>query len=158
MCYVASIARIYILLLGAGIVLAGNVADELVDAASSGDVARLSDLLSQGAKVNTPRGKGHDSAFNRFRARVCSRRRLLLQHGADLHRATRDAGEATPLFLAAREGNDEVVRALPDFGADVNRPGKDGYTALMRAARGNHATTIQILVDHGARVEREIRG
>ena len=40
------------------------------------------------------------------------------------------------------------VLVLPD----VNARDTDRYTPLLRAARGNHATTVRMLLDHGADV------
>jgi NLR family CARD domain-containing protein 3 len=39
-------------------------------------------------------------------------------------------GGSTPLFIAAEEGHEAVVRALIDLGADINKARDDGATPL----------------------------
>ena len=41
----------------------------------------------------------------------------------------------TPLFIAAEEGHEAVVRALIEAGADVNKATDDGETPLFMAAQ-----------------------
>ena len=55
-------------------------------------------------------------------------RRALIEAGADIKK-TMDGG-STPLFIAAEEGHEAVVRALIDLGADINKARDDGATPL----------------------------
>jgi hypothetical protein len=48
-----------------------------------------------------------------------------------------------------------VVSLLLAAGADVNDTDKDGWTPLLRAALGNHASTAKILIDHRAKVDHQ---
>jgi ankyrin repeat protein len=80
--------------------------------------------------------------------------RTLTEEGADVNRA--DDG-MTPLFIAAREGHEAVVRALLGAGADINRGTDDGKTPLSVATtpisngdQGEHAAIVQILMVAGA--------
>ena len=45
--------------------------------------------------------------------------RALIEAGADVNKAMDDG--ATPLYVAAQEGHEAVVRALIEAGADVNK-------------------------------------
>ena len=64
-----------------------------------------------------------------------------------------------PLHLAARRGNDEVVKALLDHHLPevpkVNVDAKDdsGKTALHLACREGHRNVCQILLDHKANIK-----
>lgn len=57
-------------------------------------------------------------------------------------------GDLTPLRLAARFGNDEVVEALLDGRAQANTRGRFGYTALMVAAMYGHLEIVRLLLSH----------
>ena len=48
---------------------------------------------------------------------------MLLEHGADVNAPGGD--HATPLHIAARWANVEVVRVLLEHGADINARGSD---------------------------------
>lgn len=89
---------------------------------------------------------------------------LLLDHGADPHRAT-PAG-TTPLMAAAgvnwvvaqtytesTQARLDTVAFLLDLGADVNAANSMGLTALLGAANGGSNDIIELLVRHGARLD-----
>ncbi|WP_347554321.1 ankyrin repeat domain-containing protein [Robbsia sp. KACC 23696] len=56
----------------------------------------------------------------------------------------------TPLHYAASTGDDDIVTMLLTAHADVNARSPNDTTPLMMAARGGYASTIQLLVQHGA--------
>jgi hypothetical protein len=56
----------------------------------------------------------------------------------------------TPLMLAAKLGNERMVRILLEHGADVNAVDIRGFSALHFAVWNGHAGTVQLLLDHGA--------
>ncbi|KAL3492143.1 ankyrin repeat-containing domain protein [Aspergillus germanicus] len=58
-----------------------------------------------------------------------------------------------PLTLAAKHGNESVVRFLLQHGADVDSKDHFGRTALANAAHTGHLSIVRILVDHGADLE-----
>jgi ankyrin repeat protein len=95
--------------------------------------------------------------------------KLLLAHGADPKLAT-DFGD-TALSSAAGIGwvegvtyehspkdNFEAVKMLLELGLDPNSSNKDGRTPLMGAALKGRNDVVQILVDHGAKLETRDRG
>jgi ankyrin repeat protein len=55
-----------------------------------------------------------------------------------------------PLHYAAANGHDDVVALLLDHSAYIDAASPNGTTPLMMAARGNHITTMKVLLDGGA--------
>ena len=53
---------------------------------------------------------------------------------------------ATPLQHAAEEGDDLLIRALINIGANVNEADSEGQTPLMAAASWGTASSVRILV------------
>lgn len=76
--------------------------------------------------------------------------RLLLEKGADLN--TRDKWGRTPLMIAARAGNREMVDLLMGWEADLHARDQRGYTALMYAAWKGHVHIVRALIERGADV------
>jgi len=71
--------------------------------------------------------------------------KLLIEKGAEVNKK----GWA-PLHYAAANGNDDVVQILIDHSAYVDAGSPNDTTPLMMAARGNHISTIKLLLDNGA--------
>ena len=61
-----------------------------------------------------------------------------------------DLRRTSVLVLAAHESQLEVVRSLLRAGADINRRGDDGFTALAAAAFRGHAHLVTQLLKAGA--------
>ncbi|MDQ1363337.1 MAG: uncharacterized protein QG652_1198 [Pseudomonadota bacterium] len=61
---------------------------------------------------------------------------------------------ATPVMLAARNGNDDLVRQLVRLGADLTAKDSRGLNALDYAEKRNHATTKSLLISLGMKPER----
>lgn len=57
---------------------------------------------------------------------------------------------ATPLFLAAQDGHDEIVALLLQNGADLERPAGGGWRPLHVAAKGGYRRTAELLLSKGA--------
>src|SRR5690606_30545286 len=51
---------------------------------------------------------------------------------------------------AALVGNTDVVRRLLEAGAEADKPGADGQTALMIVARTGNVESARLLLEHGA--------
>ncbi|KDB06762.1 Ankyrin repeat-containing domain-containing protein [Burkholderia sp. lig30] len=71
--------------------------------------------------------------------------KLLIDKGAEVNKK----GWA-PLHYAATNGQDEAAKVLLDHAAYVDTASPNGTTPLMMAARGNHPTTVNLLLDQGA--------
>lgn len=121
-------------------------------AAQSGHAAILQSLLDAGADVDPTTRIGsytplHIASGQANGAIV----RMLLQAGADVN-ATTTNSLATALHLAAQAvGGTESVKALLEYGADVNaREGAAGQTPLMFAAAENRVESVELLLGAGA--------
>ncbi|RLW55109.1 MAG: hypothetical protein B6D70_14545 [gamma proteobacterium symbiont of Stewartia floridana] len=137
----------FVVPLGGAVELAPE-SQALLAAATSGEVDRVNDLLSQGVDVNTknPTGRSvlHIAAFNGNLQTV----RALLAAGADANLA--DGAGLTPLMEAASFGHLEVVRLLIQRGADVNAADQAGNTPLTLSNRGRHTEVSALLTEMGA--------
>ena len=76
--------------------------------------------------------------------------RLFLEYGADIN-AIDEEDRSSPLGIAAREGNTELVGLLLDSGADPNAAGAEWAAPLAWAQRRGHAEIAEMLRDGGAR-------
>ncbi|KAF5291783.1 hypothetical protein FQA39_LY14271 [Lamprigera yunnana] len=63
-----------------------------------------------------------------------------------------DAPLTTPLHLAARNGNQNILELLLSYFHDVNVRTENGSTALLLASRWGHTDCVQMLLRHGAKV------
>lgn len=137
------------LLFGAQVALAAD--SPIAEAAMKGDIAAVRALLGSKVDVNAPQGDGstalHWAAYNGNTEMV----RLLLASGANVTMKTRLAG-LTPLMMAARIGNADVIQLLVDAKADVAAPNANGTTPLMLTAASGKADAVKLLLDRGAEV------
>jgi ankyrin repeat protein len=79
----------------------------------------------------------------------------LLEAGADPNQASRL--DITPLALAARNGNSELIRLLVTAGADPNGVDAAGETMLMGAVRSGELPAVEAMLELGADVNRRDR-
>ncbi|KAL1866430.1 hypothetical protein VTK73DRAFT_4735 [Phialemonium thermophilum] len=72
----------------------------------------------------------------------------LREHAPDVE--VRDATGATPLLVAAGQGNSQAVTFLLAAGADVETEDDWGYTPFLQALCYNHVDIMNVLLDKGA--------
>ena len=125
---------------------------ELFQAAGTNDAAALRSLLRRGSDPNCIAEQGgHTPLYNACFSDSAEAVRVLLEHGADPNKRFtyrsfidgRAEGDLVALMLA-RSAN--VASLLLVAGADVNIPGANGTTALMRAAFRGSAEVVQLLL------------
>lgn len=71
--------------------------------------------------------------------------KLLITKGAEVNKKG-----WTALHYAAANGNDDIAKLLLGYSAYVDAQSPNGTTPLMMAARGDHITTLKLLLDSGA--------
>ena len=74
----------------------------------------------------------------------------LLDRGAEVGIAARNAMNVQPLHAAVAARSPEAVAMLLARGADVNARQQVGYTPLMGAASGGRDDLVDLLLQHGA--------
>jgi ankyrin repeat protein len=95
--------------------------------------------------------------------------KLLLDRGADPKIATKNGDTALAVaagigwvegvtFEWSEKENVEAVKMCLDLGIDVNAADGDGRTALHGAAHKGRNTVVQMLVDHGAKLDVRDKG
>ncbi len=123
----------------------------VAEAAKLDRVDQVRALIQEKRDINQPLPDGttalHWAALNGD----ISLTRLLLASGAAPGPVSR-IGNISPLFTAAQNGNDEIVRALLKRGADANVQTANGATPLMAAAASGSVDTVRALLDHGAKI------
>ena len=65
-----------------------------------------------------------------------------------------DSKNATPLHLAAEEGEFDAVQLLLQYSADVHAQDDEGQTPFMRATEKGYTKIMQLLLEHGAEDHR----
>ncbi len=136
-----------VMLLSAAVL--GAAVSDLADAAMKGNKAAVRSLLQKKADVNAAQTDGTTALHWAVRLDDLETAELLIRAGANVAAATR-AG-ATPLQLAAVNGNAAIIAALIKAGADPNAPvTKYGDTTLMMAARTGNPEAVKVLLDNGA--------
>ena len=75
---------------------------------------------------------------------------MLFEHNADVNIGDRNG--CTPLFLSAREGNDNLCTLLLEHNADVNIRDINGYAPLHLCARKGNENLCRLLLEYNANV------
>ncbi len=128
-----------VMLLSAASVAAAST--DLADAVMKGNKVAVRSLLQKNADVNAAQTDGTTALHWAVRLDDMETAELLIRAGA------------TPLQLAAVNGNAAMIEKLIKAGADPNAPlTKYGDTALMMAARTGKPDAIKALLDNAAQI------
>lgn len=119
----------------------GNTALMMAAFKRDGDTVRA--LLDKGAKVNQPGWTALHYAAASGDAAIAQ---LLIERGAKLDALSpRPSGAVTPLMMAAREGQDGIVRLLLAKGANAGLKNTEGFTAAQLAKQAGHDNLAGLL-------------
>src|SRR5512142_184038 len=112
--------------------LSAATRSEVADAVAQGDRPAVRALLAKQADVNAAQVDGTTALHWAVRANDLEMTEMLLNAGAKA--TTANQSGATPMLLAAINGNAAILERLIQAGADVNAPvSETGDTALMLA-------------------------
>ena len=112
----------------------GNTALMMAAFKRDGDTVRA--LLDKGAKVNQPGWTALHYAAASGDAAIAQ---LLIERGGKLDALSpRPSGAVTPLMMAAREGQDGIVRLLLAKGANAGLKNTEGFTAAQLAKQAGY--------------------
>jgi ankyrin repeat protein len=128
------------------------IEDDLLKAASNGEIEKVRSLLNKGANVNAKDKDGVTAmmwASEKGQTEIVN---ILLSKGAEVNARENNSG-MTALMVAAAEGHTAIVEALLAKGADVNAKDYNlGATPLMGAAEYGYVNIIRTLIAKGADV------
>ncbi len=129
-----------------------QMSPEMVEAKQRGDVARLLELVEQGADL---RAIDYREGWTLLHWAACHGHvdlaRALLDRGAD--RECTDEEGQTPLMLAASAGHLDMVRLLLERGANPVAETRSEWDAAGFARMNNH-TVVQLVLEMAARTPR----
>lgn len=125
---------------------------DLMNAAASNDVARLSALLAKGTAVDHADALGRTALMmSSFEGRIACVQALL---DAGASSEPEDVIGCTALILASSCGHVDCVRALLEAGAAVNHINGRGISALMLASSEGRLECVRALLEARADVNK----
>ena len=122
----------------------------LVDAATRGNLQRVSQLISQGADIHSADFSGRTALSYASQNGHSEVAQFLIENGADVHLGGNNGD--TPLIHAAQNGHYEIAQLLLGNGADVNHVDRFGFTALEISALRRDYKLAELLIKHGSNV------
>jgi ankyrin repeat protein len=120
-------------------------------AAAGGDVASISELLSEGAKIDARDGTGATALLVATHGNRVGAARALIEAGADVN--AKDNIEDSPYLYAGARGHFEILKMTLSHGADLESTNRYGGTALIPASERGHVETVRTLIEAGVDVD-----
>ena len=121
---------------------------QLIDAATQGNIERVGALLDQGVLVDSRDGYQYTpliwASFRGHRAVAA----LLCDRGADVN--AENALGSTPVTRASYRGHLDTLQLLVSRGADIHHRDQFGHSSLLYAALWDHLPVCEYLLSLGA--------
>jgi ankyrin repeat protein len=132
--------------------------DNMVEAAQTGNIAKVTAGLKAGANVNAVSGWGYTAIVSAARAGKLDMVKFLVSKGANINQP--DSSGITALMNASSDTkNNELVKFLLSKGADTTLQDKDqNASALMYASRSGAVENAKLLVAANANVKYAAKG
>ena len=148
----ALLFRVYLLSGTAGL-LKATLNNDLRVAARGNDVARVKELLEDGADVDATCPNGMRPLHWAAMTDASAAAQVLIKAGADVEAADTSGWKRTPLHSAARNDARSVAKVLVEAGAYIQAADSSGRRPLHLAAFENSSATAKFLIEAGADVE-----
>lgn len=136
------------LLLKSGAKITDAIVERTVE---GGSVELLQELRNRGADITKPYAYEGFKSTLMFWVATKQMAEYLVTNGLDINYQN-ELGD-TPLHVAVRDLDNELVDALLELGAKVNIQNLDGNTPVHLAAQQNYIDGLQKLIDKGAALE-----
>jgi quinoprotein dehydrogenase-associated probable ABC transporter substrate-binding protein len=124
-----------------------DITQELSNAVIANDFDRVKFLVSKGADVNKTDSQGWTPLQSAARTRHDKMADLLVSLGADVN-----TGDPTPLVTAVMRDHVPTVKVLLGHGAEIEKPGQDGFRPLPLAIAEDKYESAKALLEAGADV------
>jgi len=135
----------------ADVLLEAGIELNIFEASATGRIDRVGALIAQDARlVNAIAADGFYPLGLAIFFGHQETARLLIESGADVNMAARNAMKVRPLHAAAAARQLELSKLLIERGAEVNAPQQSGFTPLHEAAATGQMELARLLVAHGA--------
>jgi uncharacterized protein len=135
----------------AEMLVSSGVEPNIFEAAATGRVARVKDLLKQNPElVHAFSADGWTALHLNFGNLEIAK--LLLDSGADINAVSKNKLTATPLQGSVVMKNLELAKLLLDRGAHVSPRGEEGTTPLHESAGNGQPDFVNLLLERGADV------
>jgi ankyrin repeat protein len=135
----------------AEMLIASGVEPNIFEAAATGRVARVKELLKQNPElVHAFSPDGWTALHLNFGNLEIAK--LLLDSGADINAVSKNKLTATPLQGSVVMKNLELAKLLLDRGANVSPRGEEGTTPLHESAGSGQLDLLKLLLERGADV------
>lgn len=113
------------------------------------DVGAVQSLLASGFDPNAVNAKGNSALYMALRDKSLKVAKLLIQQ-PKINLNQLNPSDENALMIASLLGDNELVKAMVERGAEINKP---GWTPLAYAATNGHTKIVQFLLDHSAYID-----
>ena len=123
-----------------------NGVTRLYRAISSNNIKEMLKLIEKGADINKEVFNGETPLIVSIKYNISpSFFEILIKRGVDINKGNTINGE-TPLYIACKKNNLEVVKALLKGGSNINQITVDGKSVLEYANKGEFSPEINDLI------------